>query len=238
MRLLVSVRDGSEATVAATAGADVIDAKDPARGALGAVSAAALDAIVRAVTPQQTLSAALGDLSVDPSGIMAAARAVGRAGVGFAKIGISCDDPCQSVADCVSIMQILSDEAQNDTPCALVLTAYADTPGDARSRYAVLDAAARCRASGVLLDTLRKGPRSLFDALSPSDLAAWVAAAHGGGLFVAVAGSLGAQHVSMVRDSGADLMGVRGAVCAGGRSGTIAFGQVRAVVSAVRGDSP
>ncbi len=35
MRLLVSVVDAEEARVAAAAGADVIDVKDPSRGALG-----------------------------------------------------------------------------------------------------------------------------------------------------------------------------------------------------------
>ena len=39
-RLLVSVRDEAEARAAAWAGADFIDAKDPAEGALGALAPA------------------------------------------------------------------------------------------------------------------------------------------------------------------------------------------------------
>jgi uncharacterized protein (UPF0264 family) len=40
MQLLVSVADAREARAARLGGADVIDAKDPSRGALGSVSAA------------------------------------------------------------------------------------------------------------------------------------------------------------------------------------------------------
>jgi uncharacterized protein (UPF0264 family) len=238
MRLLVSVRDASEAAVAAAAGADVIDAKDPARGALGAVSAAALDGIVQAAMPTQMVSAALGDLGVDSCGAVAAAHAARRAGVGIAKVGISCENVGRTVPDCVSIVEILSGEPRNGRHCALVLAGYADTFGGPRSRYAVVDAATACLAAGVLLDTFDKAGRSLFDLLTPDEVAAWVAAAHSAGLFVAVAGSLGERHVSMARDSGADLLGVRGAACAGGRGGTVAFDRVRAMVAAVRGDSP
>ena len=49
MRLLVSVTSAAEASAALAGGADVIDAKDPRRGALGAVSPQTLRAILAAV---------------------------------------------------------------------------------------------------------------------------------------------------------------------------------------------
>ena len=48
MQLLVSVADAADAVAAIEGGADIIDAKDPSRGPLGPVSAAALDAILAA----------------------------------------------------------------------------------------------------------------------------------------------------------------------------------------------
>src|SRR5260370_177246 len=75
MRLLVSVAGPDDARAALAGGADVIDAKDPGRGALGPVSADALAAIRRTVGPARPLSAALGDArAVDA--IERAARAV------------------------------------------------------------------------------------------------------------------------------------------------------------------
>ena len=62
-RLLVSVVDAQEAAEAAAAGAHIIDAKDPSRGALGAVSPDALARILAACPEGIQTSAALGDLA-------------------------------------------------------------------------------------------------------------------------------------------------------------------------------
>src|SRR5436305_1241878 len=61
MQLLVSVAARSEARAARLGGADVIDAKDPRDGALGAVRPELLGALREAVGPGRPLSAALGD---------------------------------------------------------------------------------------------------------------------------------------------------------------------------------
>jgi len=47
--LLASVRSAAEAALAVTAGADIVDAKEPSAGALGRVDPAILRAIVREV---------------------------------------------------------------------------------------------------------------------------------------------------------------------------------------------
>src|SRR5256885_8033438 len=78
MRLLVSVRGSVEARAALAGGADVIDAKDPARGALGPVQRDRLAAIRRVGGAARPLSAALGDAADDA---MAAAAAAAPRGV-------------------------------------------------------------------------------------------------------------------------------------------------------------
>src|SRR2546430_1160524 len=83
MRLLVSVRGSVEARAAVAGGADVIDAKDPARGALGPVRRDRLAAIPRAVGAARPVSAAPGDAGDDA---MVAAAAAAAAGVAFVKL--------------------------------------------------------------------------------------------------------------------------------------------------------
>ena len=61
MRLLVSVADAEDARAAVEGGADIVDAKDPAQGALGSVAPATLEAIVHAVDGARPVSAAVGD---------------------------------------------------------------------------------------------------------------------------------------------------------------------------------
>lgn len=240
MRLLVSVRDAHEAQLAAAAGADVIDAKDPAKGALGPVPAGDLEAIAVAIGGKRVISAAVGDVADDPSGaaIEAAAGAAARAGVGLAKLGMGPGSPIPMAIDGTRVLDVLRAEAVGDVACGLVLGAYADAPADARYPYAVLEAAAQCGAAGVLLDTVHKDGRTLFDVMPAEAVAAWATAAHSAGLFVALAGSLGTPDVSVARDSGADVIGVRGAVCIGGRTGTVSPERVRALVRAVSGLPP
>ena len=97
MRLLVSVRGSVEARAAVAGGADVIDAKDPARGALGAVRRDRLAAIRRAVGAARPVSAALGDAG---DAAMVAAAAAAARGVAFVKLGfggVTSEAPARSL---------------------------------------------------------------------------------------------------------------------------------------------
>jgi (5-formylfuran-3-yl)methyl phosphate synthase len=92
------------------------------------------------------------------------------------------------------------------------------------------------RAAGVdvcLLDTAVKDGRGLLDWLSPEALTALVDEAHDLGLEVAVAGALRAEDLSVVCATGADIVGVRSAACAGGRrTGPLDPARVRALRAA------
>src|SRR5207244_529885 len=94
MQLLISVAGPAEARAALRGGADVIDAKDPWRGALGPVSVQRLAAIRAAVAGARPLSAAVGDATSEDAvaGSVAAALSVGvafvRLGRGRARRGI------------------------------------------------------------------------------------------------------------------------------------------------------
>jgi uncharacterized protein (UPF0264 family) len=58
VKLLISVSNAAEASDALAGGADIIDAKDPRRGALGAVTLDVLRDIVDVVGTSQPVSAA------------------------------------------------------------------------------------------------------------------------------------------------------------------------------------
>src|SRR2546423_15048726 len=85
MRLLVSVRGSVEARAALAGGADVIDAKDPARGALGPVQRDRLAAIRRAGGAARPVSAPLGDPRDEA---VVAARAGAAPGVALRRPGV------------------------------------------------------------------------------------------------------------------------------------------------------
>src|SRR5439155_1522651 len=88
MQLLISVAGPAEARAALHGGADVIDAKDPRRGALGPVSVPRLAAIRAAVAGARPLSAAVGDATSEYAVAESVAAAL-SVGVAFVKLGLA-----------------------------------------------------------------------------------------------------------------------------------------------------
>src|SRR2546425_1182786 len=213
MQLLVSVAGPAEARAALRGGADVIDAKDPRRGALGPVPLHRLAAIRSAVADARPLSAALGDAAREEALTRAVAAAV-AVGVAFVKVGfagVTSEVRARRLA--VAARHGAEGEAR------LVLVAYADWQHAASLAPArLVGIAAAAGAAGVLLDTASKSA-PLFAIQPVASVAAWVAAAHAAGLFAALAGSLSGPDFAPARALGADLVGVRGAACVGGRTG-------------------
>ena len=206
-------------------GADIIDAKDPCAGPLGAVSMDALHQIHAAVAGRRPVTAAIGDASDDAT-VEATARAFAAAGTRFVKVGFGGIPSAARIESLAAAAQ--RGAVAGASGGAVVLVAYADA--DSRTSVApaaLVEIAARVGARGVLLDTADKRGLGLTRLLDQRALAAWVARAHDGGLFVALAGKLAAGDLPVVRDTGADIAGVRGAACEGGRTGRISADRVR-----------
>jgi|SRR5579862_1847050 len=235
LRLLVSVRDADEARVAAECGADIVDAKDPAREGLAGVSNPLLEAIVAAVSDRCPVSAAVGDIG--DQAIVDAGHAA-SAGVIFIKVGCERIDAVSAIATWLRrATEVLGAARADPRSCALVVAAYADRPA-ARDANRFVDLAARGGAAGVLLDTLHKTGPSLFGAMPPDVVARWVETVHATGLWVALAGGLAVADIEVARSLGADIIGVRGAACVGGRTGHLSADRVRALVRLTRETAP
>jgi uncharacterized protein (UPF0264 family) len=225
MRLLVSVRSAAEALAALAGGADIIDAKDPDAGALGAVRHDVFRDICATVGRRATVSAALGDAA----GVFALRRdanAFVSAGASFVKVGFA------SIADTRRVEELIAAVG----PFPLIAVAYADA-GRVGSvdPFGLVEAAARAGARGVLVDTARKDRPGLRDLMPGGSLRAWIATARASGLLAAVAGKLTEDDVCFVRDAGADIAGVRSAACEGGRSGHVSADKVRRLRSRIDG---
>jgi len=231
MQLLVSVSDAAEARAAVNGGADIIDAKNPSVGALGAVRPNVLSDIRTAVDSSRVVTAALGD--AEPANAVAElARDLVARGARFVKVGFA------GVADAERVEEIIERLARacasEDEASGVVAVAYADF--EARGcidAHALLPVAGRAGASGVLVDTADKHGPGLLDVWSMLTLESWISEAHAHGLMVAVAGKLGLNDLQAVADAGADVAGVRGAACIGGRVGRVSSERVRALATRV-----
>lgn len=237
MRLLVSVSSAAEAMAAVAGGANIIDAKNPLAGALGPVSLAVLREIYSAVGGTRPVTAALGD-AINDSDLERDACAFAAAGARYVKVGFAGITSPSRVAGLIAAAArgaILG----SDGAASLVAVAYADADRvDAVPADAFVPLAARAGARGVLLDTADKSGPGLRGLMPPEVLARWVAEAHQAGVFVALAGKLTADDLAFVRDAGADIAGVRGAACEGGRTGRISLKKVTLLRTLCDADQP
>jgi uncharacterized protein (UPF0264 family) len=220
MQLLVSVRDAAEAADALAGGADIIDAKEPDAGPLGAVTLDVLRGI-RATAAGVTVSAALGEASEEET-VSRDAAAYASAGAAFVKIGFA------GIRDAARAGRLLQAARSGAVRPAIIAVGYADADVvGSVAPLAVIDIAAWSGARGVLLDTAAKSGAGVRELMTARALAAWVRRAREAGLLAAVAGRLTAHDLPFIHDIGAHIAGVRGAACDGGRTGRISADKVR-----------
>ncbi|OYW52415.1 MAG: hypothetical protein B7Y80_18460 [Hyphomicrobium sp. 32-62-53] len=217
-RFLASVTSVAEARTAMAAGAEIIDGKNPAAGALGALPHDTVRAIVNAVAGKVPVSATIGDLIPEPEILCPAATAMAATGVDLVKIGFFSGGNAQSSIAALGNLTL--------GHARLVGLLLADRTPD----FNLIPAMAAAGFAGVMLDTATKDGRSLPDVMAHQDIARFVSAARSAGLFVGLAGALRLQHIPVIAALTPDVMGFRGALCAGSvREGSLEEDAVRAV---------
>jgi uncharacterized protein (UPF0264 family) len=237
MRLLVSVRTAEEVAPALAGGADIVDAKDPARGSLGPVSREMLREIAALVPPPTPFSVALGDFGEGKfagdavRASLAALDGLPRRAPLYLKLGFAGQ---RSPAVAGVIRAAIETGATAAFPPVIVPVAYADNENAGSPEpAAVLSAALATGARAFLLDTWSKDGRGLPFWTDVHRLDSLLAPARAAGLLVAIAGSLDLDSLDFVRTR-ADVIGVRGAACRGGRGGKVDTDLVRGLAQRLR----
>jgi (5-formylfuran-3-yl)methyl phosphate synthase len=242
-RFLASVRSLEEAMLAASLGAELIDLKEPSQGALGAVDSAeqcrivgALDSLGVGSQPRPPISATVGDLPFEPALLAEAIRRTAATGVDIVKFGVYASGVVAQQGF-IELDRLLAQAPPSVTLVALLL---ADQLPAIDEALALSRAALRVRGlKGVMLDTATKGgsARPLPEVFTVAELGRFVAEVHELGGFAGLAGCLGIQHIEALAATGADILGFRGALCHGTRTGMLdaaAFGRVYDRLRAVR----
>ncbi len=223
IKLLVSVKSVDEAMLVARGGADFIDLKDPAAGALGGLPVAEIRAILAALRGAGItlpVSATIGDLPMDQiEAIRARADAVGECGVDYVKVGIEREAPAG---------RLLDELARMRWPIVPVLLA------DRGLDDALVEHALHLRFPGLMLDTAEKRTGSLLDALPGPALQRFVARVRAAGVLAGLAGALRIEHTGALAALRPDFAGFRSAVCSGARSGALDPARLRDLVGAMR----
>lgn len=219
MQVLISPADVDEAVLAHRAGASIIDVKNPAEGSLGAGFPWLIRQVVERCSEGGTvISATLGDLPHKPGSAALAALGAAVSGARYVKAGLHGSRTAGQATELMqAVVRACREHAKDIT---VVAAGYADYRRfEGLAPLDLVEAAALAHADLVMLDTFSKDGQSLFDALTDAELASFASAARRAGLRVALAGSLRAEHLGRLAALGADVIGVRGAVCAGGDRG-------------------
>jgi (5-formylfuran-3-yl)methyl phosphate synthase len=217
MRLLVSVTDAAEAVRAVEAGADIVDLKNPAEGSLGAPRPETILRVRDAIPGDVPVSVAIGDMPHLPGTAALAARGAADCGAAFVKVGLS---GSSTEHEAVELLRAVRDAVADRPGVQVIAATYADAarmPSRPLPRRLIARVAGAAGVAGCLIDTGVKDGRGLFEWLDRDALARIAAEAHAAGLIYALAGSLSANDIEVVKGVGADIAGVRSAACRDGR---------------------
>jgi FolB domain-containing protein len=218
---LASVSNGDEASIACEQGADFIDAKDPSRGALGALHPDAVRQIVAAVADRAPVSAVAGDLPMEPDIIRAAAEALCDTGIDYLKVGLF---PGPQREACIEALAPLAMRIK------LIGVMFADLDVDIN----LIPLMRQVGFAGVMIDTAEKNGKRLLDYCDLTALLQFVETAQARQLLAGLAGSLEPPDIPRLLSLSPDFLGFRGALCDGkGRLGVIsseATALVRALI--------
>lgn len=231
-RLLISVRDLAETEEALAGGADIIDVKEPANGALGRASFATMQAIASGTPTKRVriLSAALGEL-ID----FRDKDAELPAGIRFVKLGTSrLRNDITSKSRFLRAARTLRASA-GDT-ISVVPASYADwDSAGAPNPTEVVRWAVEAGSEFLLVDTFIKDGRGFWDHMHPRDYENLLEDCHNQGLGLAIAGSLNAAAIAHFHGRFPDILGVRGAACLGGsRNQAVSRDRVLELVASIQ----
>ena len=199
--MLASVNSLKEALLVLSAEVDIIDLKQPALGALGALERVDVTQIVTAIAGRRPVSATIGDLPMQPEVIFNAVQLMAETGVDYIKIGFFPGD------DWLGTLKKLSGVVLQNQ--ALIAVLFADTQPD-------LTIMATLKASGfvgVMLDTMDKQQGSLTQVMTAEQIARFVSQAKELKLLCGLAGSLRLIDIPELMAYHPDYLGFRGALC-------------------------
>lgn len=202
---LASVRTLAEARTVYSAGADIIDLKEPAAGALGALDTDTISQIAAEFNGHCLLSATIGDQPLRDEPIAVGIEQFARLGVDFIKVGWF-----GSELD----SRVLASIGQAATRSVRIIVVVFAELGWKQHWLAEFKNAG---VHGVMLDTADKSTGGLLDKTDLQSLQAFVDQAQRQQLLCGLAGALKVADIPGLLPLGADYLGFRTALCQQGQ---------------------
>lgn len=210
-QLLISVTSVAEAQIALESGADILDLKDPAAGALGALKQSQIISILEYISLQpaknrKPVSATIGDIPMNPELIFKSVNQlagikVGSIGIDFIKIGFFPAKDYQPILDMLKVIA-----ARGVKLVAVLFAEY-------QYSELIIPTIQQADFNGVMLDTAHKNGLNVMYHKCEIYMNRIAKAVLESGLRFGIAGSLQLQDVVVIKNLNPTYMGFRGGVC-------------------------
>jgi uncharacterized protein (UPF0264 family) len=199
---LASVQSLEEAHILLPALPDILDMKDPSKGALGALSIELVTEIVMMIDGRCKTSATIGDLPMQTSVLSEAIKGMAQSGVDYVKIGLF---PEANLVNC--IIELKETIKILKTPVIAVI--FADMP----PKEEIMAQLEESGFHGVMVDTAIKNGQHLPDHWSELTLGHFVNTVHEHNMLCGLAGALRVEDIPLLKPLDADYLGFRSALC-------------------------
>src|SRR5262249_47232924 len=219
MMLMVSAQNLEEALEAERGGADIVDIKNLQEAMVGS-GHPMLAREVRARIPEQKhVSVTLGVVPNQPGTVAMAVYAAAQLNATSVKVGFV-------KADYDTAVEVLREarHALEGSETKLIGSLFADNHlYEGLDPHLIVQLCKEGQCDGLLIDTLTKDGRNLFDFMSEAELREVVIQGKLAGMSTALSGHLKIEDLDELARINPDIVGVRGAVCStGDRNRTIA----------------
>ncbi len=199
--LLASVNSLEEVIIALENQVDIIDLKQPEKGALGALDIQSISQIVKYVNHRTPISATIGDLPVEVENILHAIKKTSQTNVDYIKIGFF---PGGKWLETINRLSSFSAPKPK-----LIAVFFADQQLD----FSIIPTLKIAGFTGVMLDTMNKKKGSLTQVLPMKVISDFVDITKNLKLLCGLAGSLQLFDIPRLLDLKPDYLGFRGAIC-------------------------
>ncbi len=215
LKLLISPFNVEEAKIVIKSDVvDILDVKNPLEGSLGANFPNVISKIVGLVKNNGNglkISATIGDLGNYPGTASLAALGAATLGLDYIKVGIKIQNKEHASYLLKKVTSAIKDYNEK---IQVVAASYADF-----QRFGAIDPSilpemiTQSGADVAMIDTGIKDGKTLFNFFNEEQLVKFVSNCNKNGVKTALAGSIKAEHVKILKKIGPDIIGVRGAVC-------------------------
>ena len=219
-KILASIQNMSEAKIIINSEIDIIDLKDPEKGALGKLKTNDIKNIINFINKKKLTSSTIGDLPNNKILIKKIVDELSKTNIDFIKIGVYENNYIDTLSEIKSIKK-------------LIAVFFADLFLPSTNDLLVLK---KSGFSGVMLDTSNKKSGNLFNHLDYSDLSNFILNSKKLNLLTGVAGSINKSHIDQILKLSPNYMGFRGALCENklSRSSKISANNVENIVQEVK----